>query len=101
MDLLRGLSAFSLTVALLVAQDLVQDAWLCLENDEKGIKAGKSQDLKSVLGSVWQLLLLQACCHERTGDLSLVVIPILTISKRKHRKGPNSAIKINKIIIYI
>lgn len=88
-------------MALLVAQNLVQDAWLCLENDEKGIKARKSQDLKSVLGSVWQLLQLQACCHQRSGDLSLAVIPILATRKRKHRKGPNSAINISKIITYI
>lgn len=39
---------------LLMAQGLVQDSKLCLENDVKGIKAGRVKILKSVLASVWQ-----------------------------------------------
>ena len=65
------LSAFSHIMNLLMAQGLVQDTRLCLENDVNGIKAGKARILNSLLGSVRQLPLLHPCYSRWTGDLFL------------------------------
>lgn len=68
-----GLSAFRHAMNnLLMAQGLVQDIRLCLENDVREIKGGRARRiLKTVLGSVQQLLLRQPCCCHWCGDFSL------------------------------
>lgn len=50
-----------------MAQGLVQDTCLCLENDVKGIKAARARILKSVLVSVWQLPLLHPAATTEVG----------------------------------